>query len=117
MFRTLWKFSEKSENFLLTKSKSCDTIKKMNRKEMIKMSEYNYVVNAYYGNAQATLQTNDLQVAVNEMMEHAQGGVHCDLVNGQTGEVLAIANHPEQFCALDIAEAFLVWLMENVWGE
>ena len=84
---------------------------------MIKMSDYNYVVNAYYGNAQATLQTNDLQIAVNEMMEHAQGGVHCDLVNGQTGEVLAIANHPEQFCALDIAEAFLVWLMENVWGE
>ena len=81
------------------------------------MSEYNYVVNAYYEKAQATLQTDDLQIAVNEMMEHAQGGVHCDLVNGHTGEVLAIANHPAQFCGLEIVDAFMIWLMENAWGE
>jgi hypothetical protein len=54
-----------------------------------------YCVNAYFEKAETTLRTNDVAVALKEFMDYVEDGVTCDVVNGFTGEVLAIANNPD----------------------
>ena len=54
-----------------------------------------YCVNAYFEKAETTLRTNDVNVALKEFMDYVEDGVTCDVVNGFTGEVLAIANNPD----------------------
>ena len=54
-----------------------------------------YHVNAYFEKAETTLRTNDVKVALKEFMDYIEDGVSCDVVNGFTGEVLAIANNPD----------------------
>lgn len=54
-----------------------------------------YNVNAYFDKAETTLRTNDVAVALKEFMSYIEDGVTCDVVNGFTGEVLAIANNPD----------------------
>ena len=54
-----------------------------------------YCVNAYFEKTETTLRTNDVKVALKEFMDYIEDGVTCDVVNGFTGEVLAIANNPD----------------------
>ena len=54
-----------------------------------------YHVNAHFEKAETTLRTNDVKVALKEFMDYIEDGVSCDVVNGFTGEVLAIANNPD----------------------
>ena len=54
-----------------------------------------YCVNAYFDKAETTLRTNDVKVALKEFMDYLEDDVTCDVVNGFTGEVLAIANNPD----------------------
>lgn len=54
-----------------------------------------YHVNAHFEKAETTLRTNDVKVALQEFMDYVEDGVSCDVVNGFTGEVLAIANNPD----------------------
>ena len=56
---------------------------------------FSYNVNAYFEKAETTLRTNDVSVAIKEFMDYVEDGVTCDVVNGFTGEVLAIANNPD----------------------
>ena len=54
-----------------------------------------YHVNAHFEKAETTLRTNDVKVALKEFMDYLEDDVTCDVVNGFTGEVLAIANNPD----------------------
>ena len=54
-----------------------------------------YCVNAYLEKSELALRTNDVKIALKEFMHHIENDVVCDVVNGFTGEVLAIANDPE----------------------
>lgn len=54
-----------------------------------------YHVNAYFEKAETALRTNDVKVALKEFMDYVEDGVSCDVVNGFTSEVLAIANNPD----------------------
>ena len=56
---------------------------------------YKYFVNAHFEKAETTLKTNDACVAIQEFIDYVEEDIHCDIVDGFTGEVLAIANAPD----------------------
>ena len=55
-----------------------------------------YHVNAHFAEVEATVRTNNPTIAIKEFLGHVEDGTHCDIVNGFTGEVLAIANCEDQ---------------------
>lgn len=55
-----------------------------------------YHVNAHFAEVEATVRTNNPTIAIKEFLGHVEDGTHCDIVNGCTGEVLAIANCKDQ---------------------
>ena len=80
---------------------------------------YSYNVNAYFEKAETTLRTNDVNVAIREFMDYIEDDVTCDIVNGFTGEVLAIANNPnhENYCTDEVALMILGVLYDEQYGE
>lgn len=59
------------------------------------MKNFCYNVNTYAENEELTFRTNNIRHALADFFESANEGVHADIVNGCTGEVLAIVNSPE----------------------
>ena len=84
---------------------------------MIKMMKY--VVESFYDDAKVTVETNDHEVAVLEMISRDMDGVHAHCFSGETGEILAIVNEPngENYNTPEFAMMVLVTLMANTWGE
>ena len=56
-----------------------------------------YVISVFYDDAEVDVKTNDVEIAILEMLRADANGVHAHVTDGYTGEVLAIVNHPEQF--------------------
>ena len=57
-----------------------------------------YEVSVFYDDAEViTVKTNDPEIAIMELLRFDVKGVHANVTDGYTGEVLAIVNHPEQF--------------------
>ena len=56
---------------------------------------YKYFVNAHFEKAEPTLKTNDVCAVIQEFIDCVEEDIHCDIVDGFTGEVLAIANAPD----------------------
>ena len=83
------------------------------------MMNYNYNVNAHFEKAETTLRTNDVRIAIQEFFDYIADGVHCDIVNGFTGEVLAIYGNPdgEDYATDEMALMFLGFMMAEAWGE
>ena len=83
------------------------------------MKNFNYNVNAHFEKAETTLRTNDVRVAIQEFFDYVADGVWCDIVNGFTGEVLAIACSPsgEDFATDEMALMFLGHMIAEAWGE
>lgn len=59
------------------------------------MKNYAYNVNIYTEDSEATFRTNDVRDALDTFLKTGAQGTHCDLLNGYTGEVLAIVNCPD----------------------
>ena len=53
-----------------------------------------YVVESFYDDAKVTVETNDPEVAVLEMVHRDMEEVHAHCFSGETGEILAIINCP-----------------------
>ena len=83
------------------------------------MMNFNYNVNAHFEKAETTLRTNDVRVALQEFFDYVADGVWCDIVNGFTGEVLAIAGSPEgeDFATDEMALMMLGHMCAEAWGE
>lgn len=77
------------------------------------MMNYKYVVESFYDDAKVTVETNDPEVAVLEMIQRDMDGVHAHCVDGLTGEVLALVNHPDQFVQPEFALMTLGVLMAH----
>lgn len=77
------------------------------------MMNYKYVVESFYDDAKVTVETNDPEVAVLEMMQRDMEGVHAHCVDGLTGEILALINHPGQFAQPEFALMTLGVLMAH----
>ena len=57
-----------------------------------------YEVSVFCEDAEViTVKTNDPEIAIMELLRFDVKGVHANVTDGYTGEVLAIVNHPEQF--------------------
>jgi hypothetical protein len=84
---------------------------------MIKMMKY--VVESFYDDAKVTVETNDPEVAVLEMVHRDTDGVHTHCFSGETGEVLAIINCPsgEDYSTPEFAMMTLGVMMSQMWGE
>jgi hypothetical protein len=84
---------------------------------MIKMMKY--VVESFYDDAKVTVETNDPEVAVLEMVHRDLEEVHAHCYSGETGEVLAIINSPsgEDYSTPEFAMMTLGVLMAQMWGE
>ena len=77
------------------------------------MKNYNYNVNIY-AEDEVTFRTNDVRGALDSFLIHGAQGLHCDLVNGYTGEVLAVVNCPD--CE-DYATDEIMLMTEGVFFE
>ena len=73
-----------------------------------------YVVESFFDDANVTVETNDPEVAVLEMMQRDMDGVHAHVFDGETGEILAIVNHPEQFATPEFALMTLGVMMAHL---
>ena len=78
------------------------------------MMNYKYVVESFYDDAKVTVETNDPEVAVLEMIHRDMEGVHAHCVDGLTGEILALINHPDQFVQPEFALMTLGVLMAHL---
>ena len=78
---------------------------------MIKMMKY--VIERFYDDAKVTVETNDPEIAVLEIISRGIDGIHAYCFSGETGEVLAIVNCPsgEDYCAPEFAIMTLDVLM------
>ena len=76
-----------------------------------------YVVESFYDDAKVTVETNDPEVAVLEMISRDMDGVHAHALDGSTGEVLAIVNNPsgENYSTQEFALMTLGVLMVHHW--
>ena len=53
-----------------------------------------YIVESFYDDAKVTVETNDVEVAILEMISRDSDEVHAHCFSGETGEILAIVNCP-----------------------
>ena len=57
-----------------------------------------YEVSVFCEDAEVViLKTDDPEIAIVELLRFDVKGIHANVTDGYTGEVLAIVNHPEQF--------------------
>ena len=56
-----------------------------------------YIISVFYNDAEVTVKTNDPEIAILEMLKADKTGNHAHVQDGETGEVLALVNHPDQF--------------------
>lgn len=83
------------------------------------MMNVKYVVESFYDDAKVTVETNDPEVAILEMIQRDMASVHAHVLDGLTGEVLAIVNNPEgeNYTTPEFALMTLGVLMAQMWGE
>ena len=78
-----------------------------------------YVVESFYDDAKVTVETNDPEVAILEMVARDMDGVHAHCFSGETGEIFAIVNRPdsENYSTPEFAMMTLGVLMAHQWEE
>ena len=82
------------------------------------MKNFNYNVNTYFADGdEMTLRTNSINSALDAFFASAEDGHHTDIVNGFTGEVLAIANTDEPWVTEEMSLMMVGYLAEQAWGE
>lgn len=84
------------------------------------MKMFNYNVNTYFADGdEMTVRTNNVNEAIKYFFASLAEGHHTDIVNGCTGEVLAIAADPngEDFAADEMALMMVGYMAAESWGE
>jgi hypothetical protein len=73
-----------------------------------------YVISVFYDDAEVDVKTNDVEIAILEMLKADKTGNHAHVVDGFTGEVLAIVNNPddENYCTEEFALMTLGFLFK-----
>lgn len=80
---------------------------------------FNYEVTTYAEGNEIVLRTNSIDDALSAIFQCAEDGLHANIINGHTGEVLAIVNHPngEDFATDEMALMMVGFLASKNWGE
>ena len=76
-----------------------------------------YVISVFYADAEVTVKTNDPEIAILELLRADMNGTHAHVCNGDTGEVLALVNHPDQFATDEFSLMILGVLMKHSWEQ
>ena len=73
-----------------------------------------YVISVFYDDAEVDVKTNDVEIAILEMLKADKTGNHAHVCDGATGEVLAIVNSPdgENYCTEEFALMTLGFLFK-----
>lgn len=84
---------------------------------MIKM--FNYEVTTYAEGNEVVLRTNSIDDALSAIFQCAEDDLHANIINGHTGEVLAIVNHPdgEDFATDEMALMMVGFIASKNLGE
>ena len=83
------------------------------------MKNFKYEVNTYMDGEEVILRTNNPRNAIHAFFEALEIHAHVNIVDGTTGEVLAIANCPDMdnYTTDEMALMMLGYLMEAEWGH
>lgn len=76
-----------------------------------------YVISVFYADAEVTVKTNDPEIAILELLRADTNGNHAHVCDGDTGEVLALVNHPDQFATDEFSLMILGVLMKHLWEQ
>lgn len=76
-----------------------------------------YIISVFYDDAEVTVKTNNSEIAIMEMLNADQRGVEAHVMDGETGELLALVNHPEQFATPEFSLMTLGYLAKQTWEE
>ena len=73
-----------------------------------------YVISVFYDDAEVDVKTNDVKIAILEMLKADKTGNHAHVVDGITGEALALVNSPdgERHCTEEFALMTLGFLFK-----
>ena len=73
-----------------------------------------YVISVFYDDAEVDVKTNDVEIAILEMLKADKTGNHAHVCDGVTGEVLALVNSPdgERYCTEEFALMTLGFLFK-----
>ena len=73
-----------------------------------------YEVSVFYPDAEVTVKTNDPEIAVLEILRADANGIHANVIDGYTGEVLALVNSPdgERYCTEEFSLMTLGFLFK-----
>jgi predicted RNA-binding protein with EMAP domain len=61
------------------------------------MNKYLYELTHFAGDNEIVIKTNDIRFLLDTMLGIAGMGDHIEVIDGFTGEVLAVMNHPEPY--------------------
>lgn len=79
------------------------------------MKTYTYNVTATYDDCEIEVKTNSADVAICELMEHAEKGAPVMVVDGFTGEIHAMMNCEDPWITEEWSLMALGWLMKTTW--
>ena len=73
-----------------------------------------YVISVFYDDAEVDVKTNDVEIAILEMLKADKTGNHAHVCDGSTGEVLALVNSPdgERYCTEEFSLMTLGFLFK-----
>lgn len=73
-----------------------------------------YVISVFYDDAEVDVKTNDVEIAILEMLRADKNGNHAHVCDGETGEVLAVVNSPdgERYCTEEFSLMTLGFLFK-----
>ena len=77
-----------------------------------------YVISVFYDDAEVDVKTNDVEIAILEMLKADKTGNHAHVCDGETGEVLAVVNSPdgERYCTEEFSLMTLGFLFKMEQG-
>ena len=80
------------------------------------MTQYQYEMTWYPEGNEMTMKTNDSRLLLDTLQGVTNMGDHVEVIDGFTGEVLCIMNHPDAFMKADFKLKILGRQMEKLMG-
>ena len=83
------------------------------------MMNYKYEVNTHLDGEEIVFRTNNPNHAIRECFDACEESLHVTIMDGLTGEMLAICNAPgmDDYITDEMALMMLGWLCETEWGR
>jgi len=84
--------------------------------KIMKIRSFLYTVNAYYEDITVSINTNEVEVVCNELLNRAEEGAAIDLIDNSIGEVLVSYNEEEKYMTPEWTLILVGYLALKTWG-